>query len=136
MGTSPFTLDNEELKNSVQVLLLLYVKPDKISDLIAEAYKNTSKNWQDEIFYIVVNKFQGKESQAVFFTEQLESSLSESVYESKIWQKIDALSFDEKLPYLLYHVLGWDNEKIGKLLNSSISEVEVLFVRILRKLEN
>lgn len=136
MATSPFALDNEELKNSVQVLLLLHLKPNKISDLIAEAYKNTAKNWQEEIFYLVKNKFEEKETQEIFFAKKLEADISESIYESPVWQKIDALSFEEKLPYLLHHILGWDNEKVGKLLQLSISEVEVLFVRILKKLEN
>lgn len=135
MATSPFTLDNEELKNSIQVLILLHLQPSKVSDLVVEAYKNTSKNWQEEIFYLAKNKFEEKETKDIFFTEELKSNTLENVYQNSVWQKIDALPFENKLTYLLYHILGWDNEKIAKLFRLSISEVEILFIKILKTLE-
>jgi DNA-directed RNA polymerase specialized sigma24 family protein len=136
MTNSPFTTQNEELKNSVQTLFLLHVSPNKISDLIAEAYKNTSKRWQEEIFYLLNNKIKDEELKKEYLTEEQSSSFLESLYGSQIWQKINALSFEDKLPYLLHHILGWNNEKIGNLLNISISEVEILLVKILKKLSN
>jgi len=136
MTNSPFTTQNEELKNSIQTLFLLTVSPNKISDLIAEAYKNTTKKWQEEIFYLLTHKINNEEIKKEYILEQSTLHLSESLYTSQIWQKINALSFEDKLPYLLHHILGWDNEKIGKLLNISISEVEILLVKILKKLSN
>lgn len=136
MTNSPFTTQNEELKSSIQTLFLLNVCPTKISDLIAEAYKNTSKKWQEEIFYLLHHKIQNQEIKKEYLTPELNSPIRESIYSSPIWKKINALSFEDKLPYLLYHVLGWNNEKIGKLLHISISEVEILLVKVLKKLEN
>ncbi|WP_375561912.1 hypothetical protein ACE193_05020 [Bernardetia sp. OM2101] len=136
MTHSPFSTQNEELKSIVQTLFLLRVKPDKFSGLIAEAYKNTSKKWQEEIFYLLNNKIQKEGIQKEYLMEELNSEMAESVYASQIWQKINALSFEDKLPYLLHHILGWDNEKIGKLVSLSISEVEILMVNILKKLES
>jgi DNA-directed RNA polymerase specialized sigma24 family protein len=133
---SPFSTNNEELKNSVQTLLLLHVEPSKISDLIAEAYKNTPKKWNEEIFYLLNNKIQNEEIKKEYLIEELHSYVLESLYDSQIWQKINALSFEDKLPYLLHHILGWNNEQLGNLLNLSISEVEILFVKILKKIEN
>lgn len=136
MTNSPFTTQNEELKNSVQMLFLLNVSPNKISDLIAEAYKNTSKKWQEEVFYLLNHKIQNEEIKKEYLVEESMLHLSESLQSSQIWQKINVLSFEDKLPYLLHHILGWNNAQIGKLLNISISEVEILFVKILKKLEN
>ncbi len=136
MTNSPFTTQNEELKNSVQTLFLLNVSPNKISDLIAEAYKNTSKKWQEELFYLLNHKIQNEEIKKEYILEESTLHLSESLYNSQVWQKINALSFEDKLPYLLHHILGWNNEQLGKLLNISISEVEILLVKILKKLEN
>lgn len=136
MTNSNFTTQNEELKSIVQTLFLLHVYPNKISDLIVEAYKNTSKKWQEEIFYLLNHKIQNKETQKEYLTEELNSEITENIYASQVWQKINALPFEDKLPYLLYHSLGWNNEKIANLLNISISEVEILLVKILKKLEN
>ncbi|AFM03210.1 hypothetical protein Fleli_0750 [Bernardetia litoralis DSM 6794] len=136
MTNSPFTTQNEELKNIVQVLLLLYLSPNKVSDLIIEAYKNTSKKWQEEIFYLLNAKIKDEETKQEYLKEEQSPEFLESLYDSQVWQKINALSFEDKLPYLLHHILGWNNEKIGKLLTISISEVEILFVKILKKLEN
>ncbi len=135
MNNSPFTIDNEELKNSVQILLLLSVFPNKISELIAEAYKNTPKKWQEEIFYLLNSKNQDQQKREEYFAKELNSDLLESIYESQVWRKINVLSFEDKLPYLLHHILDWNNEKLSNLLNLSISEVEILLVRILKKLE-
>ncbi len=134
MAVSPFSTDNQELKNSVQTLFLLHVNPNKISDLIAEAYKNTPIKWQEEIFYLLTSKIKDKEVEKEYLTEELNSDTLETLYDSQVWQKINALSFEDKLPYLLHHILGWNNEKIGNLLNISISEVEILLVKILKKL--
>ena len=134
MTNSPFTTQNEELKNSVQMLFLLHVRPNKISDLIVEAYKNTSKKWQEEIFYLLNNKIKDAETRKDYLTEELNSDIEQSLYASQVWQKINVLSFEDKLPYLLHHILGWNNEKIGNLLNLSISEIEILLVKILKKL--
>lgn len=136
MAISPFSPDNEELKNTVQTLFLLQVDSNKISDLLAEAYTNTSKKWQEEVFYLLHHKFQNEEEKKKYLLEEQTTQIVENSYSSQIWQKINALSFEDKLPYLLHHILGWNNEKIGNLLNISISEVEILFVKILKKLEN
>lgn len=136
MTNSPFTTQNEELKSIVQTLFLLQVSQHKISDLIAEAYKNTSKKWQEEIFYLLTTKIKNEEIKKEYLIEELNSEFLESLYDSQVWQKINALSFDDKLPYLLHHILGWNNEKLANLLNISISEVEILLVKILKKLES
>ncbi|PIY08472.1 MAG: hypothetical protein COZ18_12110 [Flexibacter sp. CG_4_10_14_3_um_filter_32_15] len=134
MPNFPFSTNNEELKNSVQTLFLLHINPNKISDLIAEAYKNTPKKWKEEIFYLLNNKIQNKEIKKEYLIEDLNSDVLETLYDSQIWQKINTLSFEDKLPYLLHHILGWNNEQLGNLLNLSISEVEILLVKILKKL--
>ncbi|WP_338814513.1 sigma factor-like helix-turn-helix DNA-binding protein [Bernardetia sp. Wsw4-3y2] len=134
MSNSPFSTQNEELKNSIQTLILLHVSQNKISDLIAEAYKNTPKKWQEEIFYLLNNKLQDEENRKEYLVEELNSDFLESIYDSQIWQKINQLSFEDKLPYLLHHILGWNNEKIALLLDISISEVEILLVSVLKKL--
>ncbi len=136
MAISPFSTQNEELKNIVQTLFLIDILPNKISDLIAEAYTNTSKKWQEEVFYLLYHKLQNEEEKKKYLAEKQNSQTSEGTYSSQIWQKINALSFEDKLPYLLHHILGWSNEKIGNLLNISISEVEILLVKIVKKLEN
>ena len=134
MISSPFTIQNEELKGSIQTLFLLCVNPNKISDLIAEAYENTPKKWEDEIFYLLNSKLKSKEEKKEYLLEKQNSELLESIYDSQVWQKINTLSFEEKLPYLLHHILGWNNEKLSSLLNVSISEVETSLVKILKKL--
>lgn len=136
MSNSPFSTQNEELKSIVQTLFLLHIYPNKISNLIAEAYKNTSKKWQEEIFYLLNNKIKDEETRKEYLIEDLNSDLTENLYDSQVWQKINALSFEDKLPYLLHHILHWNNEKTGRLLNISISEVEILLVKILKKLNN
>jgi DNA-directed RNA polymerase specialized sigma24 family protein len=136
MTNSPFTTQNEELKSIVQTLFLLQVSQHKISDLIAEAYKNISKKWQEEIFYLLTTKIKNEELKKEYLMDELNSEFLESLYDSQVWQKINALSFEDKLPYLLNHILGWSNEKLANLLNISISEVEILLVNILKKLES
>ncbi len=132
----PFSTQNEELKKIVQVLLLLDVSSNKISDLIVEAYKNTSKKWQEEIFYLLNTKIKNEEIKKEYLIAKQGTIFFDSLGDSQLWQKIHELSFEDKLPYLLHHILGWENEKIGNLLNISISEIEILLVRILKKLEN
>ncbi|WP_338763347.1 sigma factor-like helix-turn-helix DNA-binding protein [Bernardetia sp. ABR2-2B] len=134
MSNSPFSTQNEELKSSIQTLLLLHVSESKISDLIAEAYTNTPNRWQEEIFYLLNSKLQDTSKRTEYLVEELSSDVAKNIYDSKVWQRINALSFEDKLPYLLHHTLGWDNEKIAKLLNISISGVEILLVSILKKL--
>jgi DNA-directed RNA polymerase specialized sigma24 family protein len=136
MIDSPFHADNEELRDINHTLFLLYVAREKIPFLIAEAYKNTSKNWQEEIFYLLNAKIKDEELRKEYLTDDRYSDFLEGLYDSQVWQKINALSFEDKLPYLLHHILGWNNEKIGKLLDLSISEVEILLVKILKKLSN
>ncbi len=133
---SPFTIQNEELKSSIQTLFLLGIVPDKISDLVVEAYKNTSKKWQEEIFYLLNAKIKDEQVKKEYIIEEQNEVFLKKMYDSQVWQKINMLPFEDKLPYLLHHILGWNNEKIANLLNLSISEVEILFVRILKKLEN
>jgi len=136
MTNSPFTTQNEELKKSVQTLFLLSVSPNKISDLIAEAYKNTTKKWQEEIFYLLNAKIQNKETRKEYIIEEQNLDSTENIYNSQVWQKINILFFEDKLPYLLHHILGWNNKQLADLLNISISEVEILLVKVLKKLEN